>query len=138
MSRQGWKTSVPPFSTMGRGAGRETCGVYRCLQQCRILAHLGKSFHKGFVAGGLLHVVVELHPHQQTCTDAQRRFEQHGRVRGERTVARRDGAVAARRNAPRTRQRGGLLLSLPRQVRTVETWNVVRRTSWKRWRSCTR
>ena len=63
------------------------CGVYRCLQQCRVLPYLGKSFHKGFVAGGLLHVVVELHPHQQTRTDAQRRFEQHGGVRRERTAA---------------------------------------------------
>ena len=74
-------------STVGRGAGRETCGVYRCLQQCRVLPYLGKPFHEGLVAGGLLHVVVELHPHQQACADAQRRFEQHSRVRGERTAA---------------------------------------------------
>ena len=86
-TQTGWKTSVPPYSTVGRGAGRKTSGVYRCLQQCRVLPYLCKPFHKRLVAGGLLHVVVELHPHQQTRTDTQRRFEQHGRVRAERTAA---------------------------------------------------
>ena len=71
----------------GERAGWETCGVYRRLQQCCVLPYLGKPFHEGLVAGGLLHVVVELHPHQQTCTDAQRRFEQHGGGRRERTAA---------------------------------------------------
>ena len=82
----GRKTSVPPSSLRGEGRDEKLLRHQASKHGCEF-PHLGKPFHERRVASGLLHVVVKLHPHQQSCTDAQHCLEQHRCRGGERAAA---------------------------------------------------